>query len=228
MILVSLVSAGGLVLAYQKLEEYQMKLDIQERQLASYQRTVYMAVENLPKGTVITEETVCQEQRYMDVPQEVFISHEAFGMALNHDVTEGTCLTVSMLSNRGEKCREVFISEVELPEFFQTGDRVDVRIRYDNAEDYTVLTDKILVKYASSEGMVLELSEEEILLLSSAISDKKEYENTRLYVVKYPENKQQESGGVTYIAKREILKLLEREKTEGESRTALEERLLQK
>ena len=54
------------------------------------------------------------------------------------------------------------------------------------------------------------------------------YDNTKLYAVKYPENKSQESGEITYIANEEVLKILKKEKKEGESRTALEERLMQK
>lgn len=228
MVTVFLSALAGMVLMYQKLEECQMKLNIQEKQLVSCQRTVYSALENLPKGTVINEENVCQEIRYIDIPQEELISRDELGMTLNYDVKAGTCLMVSMLEYNAEKSREVFVSEVELSEFFQIGDRVDIRIRYDNAEDYTVLADKILVNCIPSKGMVIELSDKEILLLSSAIADKNEYKDTKLYAVKYPENKQQESGRVTYIAKREILRLLGKEKTEGESRAALEERLMQK
>ena len=212
---------------YLKLEECQNKLSILEQQLDSYQRTVYSAAGNLPEGTVITEDNVLWEIRYSDVPQEEFITQESFGMAVNFDVKEGTCLTREMLSGSYGACREVFVSEVDIPSFIQTGDRVDIRIRYGNAEDYTVLADKILVSCTPSEGMVMELSEEEILFLSSAVADKINYADTTLYAVKYPEYVQQETGNVTYIANREILKLLDREKTQGESRAALEERLLQ-
>ena len=73
----------------------------------------------------------------------------------------------------------------------------------------------------------LELTEEEILLLSSAVSDSDRYKNTKLYVVEYPEYKQVETSTANYIATMEILVQLGREKTEGESRKALERRLLQ-
>jgi len=85
-----------------------------------------------------------------------------------------------------------------------------------------------VVKCESGKGMILRLTEEEILLLSSAVSDSEIYSNTRLYAVEYPEFEQLEPGNVTYIANREILSQLGREKTEGENRSALELRLLQK
>ena len=225
---ISLISVVGFVMLYQKYEECQGQLELREREMASYQRNVYSATKNLPKGTIITEENVCQELRYMDVPQELFVSQDVFGKRINHDVEKGTCLTDAMLEYDNPQSREVFISEIDIPEFLQSGDRVDIRIRYNNAEDYTVLVDKILVRCTASGGMVLELSEEEILLISSAIADKNVYDNTKLYAVKYPENKSQESGEITYIANKEVLKILKKEKKEGESRTALEERLMLK
>lgn len=221
-------SMGSLAMLYHKLEECREKLDIQEKHMTSYQKLVYATTEDLPKGTVITEENVCQELRYLDVPQELFVSQEVFGMSIKCDIKKGIYLTKEMLEYNSSQNREVFISEVELPDFIQPGDRTDIRIRYENAEDYVVLADKILISCNPSAGMVLELSEEEILLLSSAIADLNKYENTKLYAVRYPENRQQESGNVTYIAKIEILNLLEKEKSKGESRTALEERLMQK
>ena len=213
-----LVSIGSSVLLYQKLEEYQERLDIQEKQMVSYQKKVYSALGDLPKGTVITENNVCQEIRYLDAPQEMFASDDVIGMSINCDIKKGTCLTNEMLEYSNSHKREVFISEIELPDFFQTGDRADIRIRYANAEDYTVLADKILISCNPSAGLVLELTEEEILLLSSAIADANEYDNTKLYAVKYPENRAQESGDITYIAKIEILELLEKENVKGESR----------
>ena len=126
-----------------------------------------------------------------------------------------------------EDVREVFVAEAELAGHLQTGDRIDIRIRYFNAEDYLVLADKILVKCDTDSGMVFELSEKEILMLSSAISDCRLYEKTKLYAVAYPEYQRLEAGTVNYIANREIQLILGTETTEGESRTALEQRLEQ-
>jgi len=126
-----------------------------------------------------------------------------------------------------EDVRQIFVSEAELAEHLVAGNRIDVRIRYDNAEDYLILSDKMLIKCEAESGMVLELSEEEILLLSSAIADGQRYEGTRIYAVSYPENQQLEAGTVTYIANENILRMLGRETTEGESRIALEQRLKQ-
>lgn len=205
----------------------QKKINILEEQLRLYQRVVYVADEKLPKGTVLKKENLRQETRYSDYPQAEFITEAAIGMTIAQDIAEGTSLMVSMLYPAENQVREVFVAEAEIPEHVQTGDRVDVRIRYRTAEDYIVISDKNLVKCEAESGMVLRLTEEEILFLSSAIADCEIYENTKLYVVEYPEYEQIEAGNVTYIPNKEILMVLDRENTEGESRNALEQRLMQ-
>ena len=64
-------------------------------------------------------------------------------------------------------------------------------------------------------------------MISSAITDTELFRKTKLYVVEYPEYAGEERSPVTYIANKDVLLLLKTEKTEGESRTALEQRLLQ-
>ncbi len=222
------VAAGSIaVLEYQKAGEYLLEKEKLEAQLDSYRHMVYLAAEKIPKGTVLDETMVYQEIRYSDLSDREFITEEAFGKTLAVDVAEGICLRPDMLYSEQGNVREVFISEVELPEHLATGDRIDIRIRYENAEDYIVLVDKVLTRCESGNGMLLKLSEDEILFLASAVTDSGNYTGTKLYAAEYPEYAVIDRAQVNYIAKREILALLGREKTEGESRAALEERLLQ-
>lgn len=216
------------VYEYQRWEECREIIKGLEEQISSYERVVYVAAEKLPKGTIITENTVIKQIRYSDAPSEDFISEKEFGLAVSQDVPEGACLTVSMLCSAKGNVREFYLSAAEIPEHIQTGDRIDMRIRYNNAEEYVVLADKRVLDGGSGRGIVLSLTEEEILLVSSAIADCERYSNTKLYMVEYPEYEQMEKGDVTYLANEEVQMLLGREKTERESRIALEQRLLQK
>ena len=143
------------------------------------------------------------------------------------DVSDGDCLLLNMVVPVTESVREVFLSEVEIAEHLISGNRVDIRIRYANAEDYIVLSNKYMVAYDEIAGMVLRLTEEEILLLSSAIADEHYYDGTKLYAVKYPEQEQMEEGDINYIPNKEILTMLGVENTKGVLRTALEGRLEQ-
>ena len=206
----------------------QKSVSFLKEKLMAFERTVYVTTEKLPKGTVLTEDKLDKQIRYLDYSQDVFITEEDFGKALALDVAEGTCLMELMVCQPEENVREFFLDAVEIPEHVQKGDRVDVRIRYGNAEEYVVLADKIILDCRIGYGMVLALTEEECLLISSAVSDAREFSKTKLYVVEYPEYDQKEKGQITYIANKDVLLQLGKEKTKGESRRALEQRLVQK
>jgi len=223
-----LVSAGIAFVEGQWLKQSKYKTEQLEAQLKSYQKEVYVATEKLPRGTVLTEDKVCLETRYTDSLPEEFITEEAFGKVLTQDITQGTCLINSMVCQAEDDIRQVYVSETEIPSHVTAGNRIDIRIRYYNAEDYIVLSDKVVIQCNPESGMVLELTEEEILLLSSALYDRKLFDGTKIYVVTYPEYRQIESGAVNYIANKDILAILGKEKAEGESRNALERRLMQK
>jgi hypothetical protein len=199
-----------------------------EEKLMTLERTVFVAMEKMPKGTVLTIDKLDRQIRYTDYPQDVFITEEDLGKALALDVMEGTCLMDIMVCCPEENVREFFLEDVEIPEHIQKGDRVDLRIRYGNAEEYVVLADKIILDCRVGYGMVIALTEEECLLVSSAVSDTRDFSKTKLYVVEYPEYDQKEKGQSTYLANHDVLLQLGKEKTKGESRTALEQRLLQK
>ena len=206
----------------------QKNVSAMQEKLMAYERVVYVAAQKLPKGTVLTKENMERQIRYSDYPQEVFVTENAQGMSLALDVEEGTCLMNIMVCRPEENVREFFLEEAEIPKHIEVGDRIDLRIRYSNAEEYVVLTDKIVLECHSGEGMVITLTEDEFLLVSSAIADTREFSKTKLYVVEYPEYDYKEKGQITYLANRDVLLLLGKEKSEGESRIALEQRLMQK
>lgn len=221
--------AGSIAMVFYM--KYELRLcreqsEMFQEQLASFQRVVYVAAEKIPRGTVVMPEKLWQEIRYSDCPQEEFITEEHFGMKAVQDIEAGSCITKGLVYQEDNNVREVFIDGVDIPEHIQSGDRIDVRIRYGNAEEYIVLSDQCIKTNDSGRGMLLRLTEEEILFFSSAISDSELYEKTKIYVVEYPEYEIVTAGQVTYIPNRDILRLLGREKTEGESRDALEHRLL--
>lgn len=213
-----------IMLGYRELLRLEEALKQTEGQLGSYKKILYVASEPLTKGMVVSEEKVRKEIRYTDQRQEVFMEMSDFGKELALDVAEGTCLQKSMLRTIENNVREVFLNEIELPGHLENGCRADIRIRFPNAEDYTVLSDKI-IQLSSNGGVVLALDETELLLLSAAVEDCFRYERTRLYAVKYPEYQQTEPGDVNYIANQEILDLLGETKEKKEERVFFEKRL---
>ena len=227
--LIGLTLTGGILsgFEYQLLKDCRQELKEVIGQLNSYEKNVYVADGELASGTIISEENVRKEVRYLDWQTEQLFSEKDFGKQLMTDVSDGDCLLLNMVVPVTENVREVFLSEVEIERYLISGNRVDIRIRYENAEDYIVLSNKYMVAYDDISGMVLRLTEEEILLLSSAIADESRYNGTNLYAVKYPEQEQMEVSDVNYIPNREILGMLGIENTKGVVRNALETRLEQ-
>ena len=222
---VAILSAA--VYMYFGWQSCKQEADFYNGQLSLYEKEVYVTTKKLSGGTVLTEDLLDKQIRYSDYAPEAFISEADFGKALSLDVAEGTCIMDFMVSDVENNTREFFLESVDIPQHIQEGDRVDIRIRYGNAEEYTVLSDKTILNSPEENGMVLCLTEEELLLISSAITDVQVFRNAKLYVVEYPEFASMKKSRVTYIANQDVLLLLEREKAEGESRTALEQRLLQ-
>lgn len=208
--------------------KYQNTVLLLENRLEEFAREVYVATEKLPKGSVLTEDKVDRQIRYLDYPQDVFITENDLGKELALDIAEGTCLMDMMVCHHEENVREFFLDDIDIPSHIQKGDRVDLRIRYGNAEEYVILADKVILECCNGDGMVIALTEEECLLVSSAISDTREFTKTKLYVVEYPEYDQKEKSRITYLANRDVLLQLGSEKSKGESRTALEKRIMQK
>jgi len=213
-----------MILGCRELLRLEEALKQTEGQLDSYKKVLYVAVEPLTKGMVISEEKVRKEVHYTDQRQEEFMTILDFGKVLTVDVPEGVCLQKSMLRTIEHNVREVFLNEIELAGHLEDGCRADIRIRFPNAEDYTVLSDKI-IQLSGNGGVVLALDETELLLLSAAVADCFRYERTRLYAVKYPEYQQTEPGNVNYLANQEILDMLGETKEKKEERVFLEKRL---
>lgn len=120
--------------------------------------------------------------------------------------------------------REVFLSSVSVGEFLQEGDCIDVRISYQTGEDYVVLSDKELL-LCESTGIVLSLSEREIELLSSAMTDVKRYPETELYAVRYPDAGAMDESRIFYLPNEDVARLIGWNEKEVQSRKKLEERL---
>ncbi len=193
------------------------------KELESYEKYLFVAGENLEAGDTVTSEKVRRMLRYSDEESILYMTEEDFGKVLLAPVTEGSCIRKKDLTEEEENLREVLITEVDIPEYLKEGNRVDVRISFANAEDYVVLAEKVLVRCEKKTGIVLRLSEEEILLLSSARYDCDTYRDTELYLVKYPEEQRQEKSPVAYLPDEIVLKMLEREK-EVTKRRELESR----
>lgn len=207
--------------------QYEEKLAELSGCIADTRQTVFLAAENMGRGERVTREKVRETEYYAACSADWFMTEQDLGKKTRFEVAEGSVLFSGMLtSEEREEQREVFLSSVSMGEFMQAGDRLDIRISYRTGEDYVVLSDKELLLYEAS-GIVLLLSEREIELLSSAMTDVKNYAQTKLYAVRYPLEGQTEKSTVNYLPNCDVAALIQMKEAEIQGRKQLEERLLE-
>lgn len=100
---------------------------------------------------------------------------------------------------------------IVLPTQIQTGDYVDVRLSMPNGQDYIVVSKKSVelpvIDGVDSESTIwLNLSEDEILSMNSAIVDAAKIQGTKLYATTYTEPGIQNAATPTYTTSKEVLK----------------------
>ncbi|HIS62763.1 MAG TPA: hypothetical protein IAC14_11085 [Candidatus Scybalomonas excrementigallinarum] len=106
------------------------------------------------------------------------------------------------------KERGVEVKGVALQQGLQEGDRIDIRIRYPDGEEYVVIAQRGCYDVVIEENtMTMWLLEEEMLRLASSMVDC-EYMNGILYTVRYRRDMKQESSTVNYIPKEAVYELM--------------------
>ena len=90
-----------------------------------------------------------------------------------------------------ERNRYLELSDIRLPESVHTNNLIDIRISFPTGEDYIVLNQQRVLSLLNEDegtsvcGIALNLSEEDLLRLSSARVDENLFEGTYLYAVIY-------------------------------------------
>lgn len=83
-----------------------------------------------------------------------------------------------------------YYNNIKLPSTISIGDYIDIRISYGNGMDFIILPKKQVLDVSISDNTTessiwLEVSEEEILRMSSAFVDLNTYEGSLIYGIKY-------------------------------------------
>lgn len=148
------------------------------------------------------------------------------GRKLRVAAPDTTMITDSLFyDEEGTLDKDIRLKEfnmISLPSDLNVGDYIDIRITYPTAEDYIVISGKEVVKIGSttdSNAVFLELSEEEIIRMSSAIVESFVESSIQLYAVKIVEPYEQlfHDENVNYVKKyMEAVKKLKEEKTTAE------------
>lgn len=139
------------------------------------------------------------------------------------DLEAGTIICDNMLYEEelGKSERIQEYNMLQLPVQLDAGEYVDIRFLLSNGQDYIVVSHKEVQDI--TEGTIwLQLSEEEILLMSNAIVEAYTSPASNLYVTKYVEPGTQGAASITYIPSNEVINLINQDANIVETaRTAL-------
>lgn len=133
------------------------------------------------------------------------------------DMKANTILTSSMATVEGEEItkdvREQTYNMIALPIDLVSGDYVDIRFMLPNGTDFIVLS-KLKVTIPDINGVYVKdtikvnVTEEQLLTMSSAIVEAYKISGSKLYAIKYAEAGNQEKATITYEPRKDIVTLI--------------------
>lgn len=192
-------------------KNYELQLSAMSNELASHQNTVYETISQIEVGTPITEEQLSLKEVYTSQAKDTFIGPEDLGKVALITIPAGVYLQKHMLvqSKIEDEVREVAYSCIQIASHIVENDWVDVRLFYPNGEDYIVLSKKAVQQCSEDRTQCyLWLTEEEILMMSSAIVDAYLYSGASIYCTKYVQPTIQAASIVNYQASLASLELI--------------------
>lgn len=239
-IFVLLVCVCGFFLYQSKANEKNLKQQVAdlEWEIESNRQFVYVATNDLTKGTVLEEGVNVEIQENVTaLPIEFYMQETDLGKTLTVDVQAYEPIMASMLTAEAftKDTRDYEIGVANLMVDQRENDYVDIRIMFPNGEDYIVCS-KIKVKKLLLENSIFyaNLNESEILTLASATIDAYTISGTKIYLTRYVESNLQEEAIPNYPVRDETLALMAsdpnilevaQETLNYEARRALEEKL---
>lgn len=125
------------------------------------------------------------------------------------DLMPGTILTNSMLYEEEitDSLRYVEYNMITMPTTLEVGSYVDIRLRLANAQDLIVLSQKEVINIFG-QTIGFNLTEEEILILNSAIVESYIITSSELYLATYIEPGLQQVSQYTYSPTAEVVELI--------------------
>lgn len=199
-VLVGAFSAFYVVSTKQTKAMYDEELRIAQDALADNTRQVYVTSRDIKYGEVLTAGDVTAVSEIVSIDASMFFTSADIGSVALVDIPAGNVITSDMITYEAyeDTLRETEFDVLVLNSNLTNGDFVDVRIRFQNGEDFVVLTKKCTKNISLRNAVCyMDLTEEETQLVSSAIVDASLYDAI-LYTTTYLEPSIQEASVVTY------------------------------
>ena len=154
--------------------------------------------------------TVGEERQYIEL--------NSIPLVAKVDMTANTILTRQLVASADnistDSVRREEYNMIVLPSQIETGDYVDIRLVLPGGQNYIVISKKEvtvpnIAGIPSEDTIWMNLSEEEILLLSNAIVEAYRIDGAKLYANTYTEPGMQDAAIITYTPSREVADLIE-------------------
>lgn len=184
-----------------KLSECTTQLNNIKNELAQSKRTGYVPKLGLKYNTKLDESMLEEVEFLSSLPQDMYMDKEDLGKVLNFSVKAEVPILKYMLNEDkiADDLRNAEFNTFTLQTNIEKNDFVDVRIRFPNGEDYIVLSKKMVNDIKLSTGTIwLNMSQKELMTISSATVDAYLRKGTKLYVVKYVQPQTQKDATPTY------------------------------
>lgn len=209
-LLIATVIIALMFLQMKKMKE-QINTDISEK------RIVYVLKQDVKSGEKLTADMIEQKEVTKDaIPADV-ADVTGGNTVAKIDLKANTVISASMVVEEGEEItkdtREHTYNMISLPIDLVSGDYVDIRFMLPNGTDFIVLS-KIKVTIPDVNGEYIKdtikvnVTEEQLLTMSSAIVEAYKISGAKLYAIKYAEAGNQEKATITYEPRKDIVTLI--------------------
>ena len=156
--------------------------------LANYTSEVVTYTRDVVQGETITADMLQSTRVHNNtVPSGAVLSTgQAVGRIAKYNMTKNATLVSNMITDKitTVDARIQEISAILLPTDLVVNDYVDIRLMYPSGIEYIVLAQKQVTKI-SGTTIWMDMTEEETLMLNSAIVDSYLTDGTKLYAVRY-------------------------------------------
>ena len=217
-ILITLVITGAII-AFLIFQVLNLNTEIEEIQ--AHTVNAYIVIDEIKSGTEITTAQVQRVELNMDINVDTSTLYTTIpaGLMAKVDLNPGTVMTTDLTYENEPLTSDVRTVEydvITLPSQLTTGEYIDIRLRTPDGRSLIVISHKEvtipnIAGVDSTNCIWLDLSEEEILMMSSAIVEAYKMNGAMLYATRYVEPGIQEAATVTYVPNDETRALIERD-----------------
>ena len=217
-ILITLVITGAII-AFLIFQVLNLNTEIEEIQ--AHTVNAYIVIDEIKSGTEITTAQVQRVELNMDINVDTSTLYTTIpaGLMAKVDLNPGTVMTTDLTYENEpltSDVRTVEYNVITLPSQLTTGEYIDIRLRTPDGRSLIVISHKEvtipnIAGVDSTNCIWLDLSEEEILMMSSAIVEAYKMNGAMLYATRYVEPGIQEAATVTYVPNDETRALIERD-----------------